>query len=200
MKLALIVEGEGEVAAFPVLLRRLAVALSPCELEILAQPIRVSRGLIVREAELRRYIELMARKLGPEDAILVALDADDDCPAELGPRLAAWARAQRPDRRTVVAVIPREFEAWFLASAGSLRGKRGLPVDLQPPDRDPESIRDAKGWLARQMPRRYHPTVDQAPLAACFDLQAARSSASFERLLQRLAALLGREVPAQLVG
>lgn len=200
MKLAVIVEGEGDVAAVPVLLRRIAAALQRHDLEVQMPPARVSRTVIAREAELRRYVELMARKVGPEDAILVVLDADDDCPAQLGPRLSAWAREQRPDRRTLVVVIPREFEAWFLASAASLRGKRGLPADLEPPERDAEQIRDAKGWLARQMPRRYHETVDQAPLAACFDMQAARTCASFERFVQRLAALLGRELPERLVG
>jgi len=200
VKLALIVEGEGDVAAVPVLLRRVAAALQRHDLEVQMPPARVSRTVIAREPELRRYVELMARKVGPGDAIVVMFDADDDCPAQLGPRLSAWAREQRPDRRTLVVAIPREFEAWLLASAVSLRGKRGLPVNLEPPERDPEQIRDAKGWLARQMPRRYHETVDQAPLTACFDLQAARACPSFERFLQRLAGLLDRELPAVLAG
>lgn len=199
MKFALIVEGEGDVAAAPIVLRRLAHALQRFDLDILL-PARVSRTLLAREAELRRYVELMARKLGPDDAILVLLDADDDCPAELGPRMATWARAQRPDRQTEILIIPREFEAWFLASAASLAGKRGLPDPLLPPDRHPEQIRDAKGWLARQMPRRYHETVDQAPLAAIFDLQAARACASFERFARKLAALLRRPLPDTLSG
>ena len=197
MKFALIVEGEGDVAAEAVVLRCVAHALQRFDLDILL-PARVSRTLLARETELRRYIELMARKLGPDDAIVVILDADDDCPAELGPRMTAWARSQRPDRRIEVIVIPREFEAWFLASAASLAGKRGLPDPLCSPDRHPEQIRDAKGWLARQMPRRYHETVDQAPLAAVFDLQAARACASFERFARKLAALLDRPLPATL--
>lgn len=197
MKLASIVEGEGDVAALPVVIRRIAQALHCFDLDILL-PARVSRTLITRENELRRYVELMARKVAPDDAIVVLLDADDDCPAELGPRLTAWARSQRADRRIEVVLIPREFEAWFLASTRSLAGRRGLPVDLAPPDRPPEQIRDAKGWLARQMPRRYHETVDQAPLAASFDLQAARACASFERFVRKLAALLGRPLPETL--
>ena len=200
MKIASIVEGEGDVAAFPILLRRVAQALGVYDLPVVLPPVRVSRSLIAREAELRRYIELLARKLGPDDAIIIALDADKDCPAQLGPLLSTWALAQRPDRRSLVVVIPREFEAWFLASAVSLRGKRGLPPDLNPPDRDPEEVRDAKGWLARQMPRRYHETVDQPAMAACFDLQAARSATSFERFLRRFAALLHCEIQDVLSG
>ena len=200
MKLALIVEGEGDVAAFPILLRRVTHALGHHDAEILVPPVRVSRSKLARQTELCRYVELLARKLGPDDGILIVLDADDDCPADLGPRLATWAQLQRPDRRSVVIVIPREFEAWFLASAASLAGKRGLPADLQPPDQDPEQMRDAKGWLARQMPRRYHATVDQPALAACFDLQAARSAPSFERFLRKLAGLLHSQLPGDLHG
>lgn len=68
------------------------------------------------------------------------------------------------------------------------------------PDRDPEQVRDAKGWLARHMPRRYHETVDQPALTACFDLQAARTAASFERFIRKLAMLFERELPEHLVG
>jgi hypothetical protein len=199
MRLALIVEGEGDETAAPVVLRRLAQALQRFDTEIL-RPVRVPRSKLARESELRRYVELMARKLSPEDALLILLDADDDCPAVLGPLMARWARAQRPDRRIEIIVINREFEAWFLAGATSLAGKRGLPVTLTPPDRNPEDIRDAKGWLARQMPRRYHETIDQAPLAASFDLQAARACGSFERFARKLAELLDRPLPESLLG
>ncbi len=197
MKFALIVEGEGDETAAPIVLRRVAHCLQRFDLEIL-RPVRVPRAKLAREAELRRYIELMARQLGPDDAILVILDADDDCPAELGPRMATWARTQRPDRQVEVTVIPREFEAWLLAGATSLAGKRGLPNILTPPTRHPEEIRDAKGWLAQQMPRRYRETVDQAPLAAAFNLQAARTCASFERFARKVAALLGCPLPDDL--
>lgn len=193
MRLATIVEGEGDQAALPVLLRRMTQALGHWDVEFLT-PLRLARGKMVKRNELCRHVELLARRTTPADGIIIVLDADDDCPAELGPQLLAWASEQRSDRRIAVVVIPREFEAWFLAGAAGLAGKRGLPSDLQPPEH-PEKIRDAKGWLAKAMARGYHETRDQEPFAATFDLDAARSCRSFVRLYRLITELCGPRSP-----
>ncbi|MGN9894906.1 hypothetical protein [Micromonospora sp. L31] len=78
------------------------------------------------------------------------LDADDHCPADLGPRLLHRAQAARPDVKVCVVLANREFEAWFLAAAKSLGGLRGLPDVLEPPAY-PEAKRDAMGWLSERM-------------------------------------------------
>jgi hypothetical protein len=93
----------------------------------------------------------------------VLLDADDDCPAELGSSLLARARSARPDKPVAEVLPKQEFEAWFLAAAASLGGRCGLPDGLTTPD-DPEGIRDAKGWLTERRidSLRYSPTADQA--------------------------------------
>ena len=83
----------------------------------------------------------------------------------------------------------REYEAWFLTAAASLRGKRGLAQDLAPPP-SPEAIRDAKAWLDQRMPRGYRPTVDQPALTDLFDLEAALRSPSFDKLVRELTKLL----------
>jgi hypothetical protein len=85
-----------------------------------------------------------------------------------------------------------EFEAWFLAAADSLRGKRGLPADLAPPP-DPEGVRGAKEWLASHMPRgqRCSETLDQPALAAVFNLESARQrSPSFRKFCRDIERLL----------
>jgi len=53
---------------------------------------------------------------------------------------------------------------------------------------DPESIRDAKGWLQQAMlpGRKYSETVDQASLASKFDLNAARRSPSFDKMYREV--------------
>ena len=90
-----IVEGHGEEEAEPLLLRRIAAAVAPtADIEILP-PIRVERNRVVRPEELERAVELAARMVGTDGSILVLLDADDDCPAKLGPGLLARARAAR---------------------------------------------------------------------------------------------------------
>jgi hypothetical protein len=99
------------------------------------------------------------------------------------------ARAARADRAIGVVLAMREYEAWFLAAAASLRGQRGLPDDLAPPAA-PESLRDAKGWLNERMSLGYKPTIDQPALTAVFDLDQARTAPSFDKLVRELMRLL----------
>ncbi|RKG83140.1 DUF4276 family protein [Corallococcus terminator] len=195
MKLGLIVEGAGEVLAAPILVRRLASFLAPeVRLDMLNPPHRLSRGKLVKEDELSRVIDLTARRVGGDGCILVLLDADEDMPCVLGPRLLGWARKHRSDRAISVVVAQCEYEAWFLAAAESLRNHRGLPSDLRAPPH-PERIRDAKGWLHKRMPDGYSPTIDQAALTKIFDLEAARRADSFDKLFRDMGALLGVSVP-----
>ena len=89
-----IVEGDGEVAALPILSRCLGAWLSPDQPVVAPAPIRVRRDRFLnRDEEFRRMLLLAAAKCGAAGWILVLLDADDDCPAELGPRI--LERAQR---------------------------------------------------------------------------------------------------------
>lgn len=194
MRITCIVEGHGEVEALPILLRRLRDRISPgLSLEI-PKPIRKPRSSIVIKEELERYVELAARQVEETDGILVLIDADDDLGCVLGPELLKVATSMRPDRQHSVVVALREYEAWFLAAAVSLRGKRGLALDLEPPD-DPESVRDAKGWLTRHNVegRSYKETLDQPALTAVFDIDAALRTSSFKKLYRDVVRLLGGE-------
>lgn len=187
-----VVEGQGEVQALPVLLRRLVTAIDPQTAVTVAKPLRVSRGSLLKVGELERYVELAARSAEGEGRVLVLVDADDDCAAELGPQLLARAQERRPGHPISVVVAVKEFEAWFLAAAASLAGRRGLPPDLTPPPQ-PEGIRDAKGWLQGQRidGLAYSPTVDQPALAATLDLDLARAnSPSFDKLWRETERLL----------
>jgi hypothetical protein len=142
-----------------------------------------------KPGELERSIELLARKVGIDGAILVLIDADRDCPAELGAELRDRARAARPDRRIEVVLAKHEYEAWFVASAKSLRGVRGLPDDLEPPA-DAESLHDAKGWLDERMQDGYSETIDQPAFTAVFSLDEAARTRSFLKLESALESLL----------
>lgn len=194
MKVGLIVEGHGEVYSAPILLRRLLSELAPGQQASVLPPMRVPRGQLIKEEGLRRAIDFMARKVGTEGRILVLLDADDDLPCVLGPKLLAQARTYRPDRDLSVVIATREYEAWFLAAAESLRGSRGLPADLRPPA-TPEGIRDAKGWLSQHMADGYSETLDQPALTSLFDLTAARRSDSFDKFVREVGRLFGLSVP-----
>lgn len=194
MKVGLIVEGHGEVHSAPLLLRRILQELAPALSPSILTPIRVSRGQLIKEEGLKSAVELMARKVGNEGRILLLLDADDDLPCVLGPRLLNLARGFRADRNISVVVANREYEAWFLTAAESLRGRRGLPQDLIPPAA-PEAIRDAKGWLSEQMPDGYRETIDQPALTSLFDLNSARRADSFDKLFREVGRLFGVSVP-----
>jgi hypothetical protein len=181
-----VVEGQGEVEAFPLLIRRISNDLCGVFNIRTTRPVRITKTKLVRPGELERAIRLAQYAAGSMSAIIVLIDADDDCPAILGPQLAE--RARPLGGAPVVVIIPhRELENWFLAAAGSLSGKRGLPEGLVAPDR-PEEIRGAKEWLSNRKitAGRYSPTVDQAPLVAIMDLQAARACRSFDRLVRKV--------------
>ncbi|HEX8441067.1 DUF4276 family protein [Archangium sp.] len=194
MKVGVIVEGHGEVLAVPILLRRILQELAPTLNPSILHPHRVPRGQLVKEEGLRPAIELMARKVGDEGRILVLLDADNDLPCVLGPRLLAQAKTYRPDRDISVVIARREYEAWFLASVESLRGHRRLPETLAPPP-TPEDIRDAKGWLDERMSDGYSETLDQPALTSLFNLTTARRADSFDKLFREVGRLFDLPVP-----
>jgi hypothetical protein len=180
-----VVEGHGEVEAVPVLVRRVLGHYAPARQVLVARPIRVKRDEMIRAGGIERAMQLAAQQSAAGDGVLILLDADDECPKDLGTTLRQRASAARPDRNVRVVLANREFEGWFLASARSLRGKRGLPDDLEPPAY-PEQIRDAKGWLSSRTPpgRSYRPTIDQAALAQVCDLEQAYGTRSFQKFVK----------------
>ncbi|HUT92543.1 MAG TPA: DUF4276 family protein [Thermoguttaceae bacterium] len=183
LNLGCIVEGHGEVAAVPVLLRRLQQEYDPSLSLNIPRPFRAGRYKLVKPGELERTLEKTARRLAPPCAILVLIDAEDDCPKELAPELLKRVQRARPDIPSGVVLAKHEFEAWFLAAIESLSGRRGLSDNPRPVP-DPEAVGDAKKLLTRNMPgsRAYSETLDQPALAALFDLQLARQrSDSFDK-------------------
>ena len=191
VKIGCIVEGQGDVAAVPVLIRRIASDLYP-ELAIdIPRPIRVHRNQVVQPDKLEQEVELAARRIGEQGAIFIILDSDEDCPAELGPALLRRASQVHSNLPVAVVIAKNEFEAWFLAAAESIRGRRGLRNDIQSPD-DPEAIRDAKGWLSNRMEegRKYHEKRDQPALTDGFDLEQARQADSFDKCYRDIVRLL----------
>lgn len=191
VQISCIVEGHGEMEAVPILIRRIARNLYP-ELEVRTpRPIRVSRDKVVKAGELERRVEFAARKISGQGAIFILLDSDDDCPAHLGPELRNRALQVRENLPLTVVLAKHEFESWFLAAAESLRGRRGLNGNLQPPI-DPEAIHGAKEWLSARMDgdRTYSPRLDQPGLTAHFNIEEARRADSFDKCYRDITNLL----------
>lgn len=178
-----IVEGQGEVAAVPVLLRRLRDEAQAWGLEV-AKPHKRSRPRLTKKDYLQESVRVASLTSGCT-GILIIFDADDDCPRQLAQELEKWAQEAATEIPCAVVIANREYEAWFLAGIEALRGKAGiLPDAASHPD--PESPRDAKSELEQRMPRgtSYSPPVDQAPLTAHLDLKSAyRRCRSFRRLV-----------------
>lgn len=184
-----VVEGQGEEAAFPILLRRLIPELG-CYVEI-GSPVRSKRTQMVREEDLKRAVQIASFKPNAS-VIFVLFDADDDCAVMHIPDMTRWAQEAVPLMPSAIVMARREYEAWFLASLESLRGKRGIREDAVY-ESDPEQVRAAKGAVSRMMPQNapYSETADQPALSAHFDLKAAYARApSFRKLVKELCRVL----------
>ena len=190
MKLYPIVEGHGEVTAAPVLLRRL-LAQAQCYGIGVGMPIRRTQSQFRSKETVQAAVRLA--KLQPQCAAIVILfDGEDDCPKELGETVRAWAKEAAGDTPCDVVIAYREYETWFLAALESLRGKYGIRDDAAAPA-NPESRRDAKGWLEDFMPRHraYSETSDQAGMSDAFDMGLAHQrNRSFRKLVKALGDLL----------
>lgn len=195
--LACIVEGHGELEAVPELIRRIAAAENLQWQGIYAfHTFRVPKDRLQRNGELERTVELAARRVRPTGGIVVIVDADQSCPATLGPSLLARAEAICADLPLSVVLAKWEFESWFLASAASIGGHCGLPPTLAAP-KNPEAIQGAKEWLSRQMPDGaiYTETRHQAALTSVFDIVEARTAPSFDKCYRGVASVLAAISP-----
>ncbi|MCC6321192.1 MAG: DUF4276 family protein [Phycisphaerales bacterium] len=171
--LASIVEGHGEVDAVPVLLRRLHPTLS------VSRPVRVKRQRIINPTEIDKYarmVEANIRQGEGRGGVLVVLDADNQCAAELGPRLQEQFARALGNRIVRVVFAVREFESWLVAGDDACTEVA-------------DEARGGKAWLAQRL-GRYSPTADQPRLCAQLDLsRAERTSRSFRRMLKAISEL-----------
>ena len=187
-----IVEGHSEVGSVPILLRRLLQDIGTYDLEV-EKPFRVKRDRVVRPGELEKAVRFASRSRAGAAAILVLLDADEDCPAELGPELAKRCR-QTTHLPTLVVLASRELEGWLLGAKESLRGKRGIKANAVAPG-NPEGIRGAKERLSKNMTgsRRYLEVDDQPALVERMDFVLAQDRCpSFARFVLRFRDLVSQ--------
>lgn len=186
--IACVVEGHSEVASLPLVLRKLNPYL------IVPPPIRPGKSRFLNdELEFRRTLLLAKAKCGPGGAVLIFLDADDDCPAQKGPEILAKASTVIPGTDIACVLAEREYEAWFLAAFDSLRTHLGLSADIPKPGH-PERIRNAKGHLRELLGRSYNTIVDQPALTARMDFDEARKhAASFDKLCRDIERLCPME-------
>jgi len=188
--IAPIVEGHGEFESVRILVERIWQDLAREDWPLVLPPIRQPRGRLCRRRDLLRAVDLAVLKLRAKSVdcgvVLLLLDADEDCPGELGPRLARFMRDARPDVWTGGCVANVEYETWFVASADRmgdlLRPEEG--EDLT----DPEGARRGKRWVRRRIRDGvYRETVDQPRLTSRIDVRLCRArSPSFDKLCREI--------------
>ena len=158
-----LVEGPGDAAAVPGLLRKLLKASGRYDW----QP-----GGIMRVGELpklRRNLPRTAEALriklraGEGHAVLVLLDLDDGCPRAEALALAAELAAFGLPGPVAVVLAYREYEEWLVASLASIALATPLLPDELRRDYPVEGKRGVKEWLTRQMPAGfiYRETIHQ---------------------------------------
>lgn len=172
--IASIVEGHGDEPSLPVLLRRLVPTAR------VARPVRFPKTKLLAAEGLTRAVAIARANIrkGEAGMILVVIDADEDCAAELGPGLLQRVKASAYDVECFVALAVHEFESWIVG------GHPELDVE------DPESAGKPKDRIAQVNGGRYKETVDQPRFTAAIDPERLRArSPSFRRLIERLEAV-----------
>jgi hypothetical protein len=171
--LASIVEGDGEVGALPLLLRR--VAADRLDRVEVRRPVRIKRQRVGHEGELEKFVHICKADIddhGGDGVVLLVLDADEDCPATLGPALLARMRAVLGDKYpAVVAFAVKRYETWLVAghADAAWTTEQGAP---------------SKNWF-HEREGRYSETVDQPRITAKIDLDLAQSRCeSLARLIR----------------
>lgn len=159
-----IVEGHGDVIALPILLRRMNSAL------IVKRPVRFPKTKLMMPEHLQRAARIAASNIQTPGAVLLVMDADEECAATRAANMSRLLGEYLPGQMCKVALAVREFEAWIVGgddyyavldadAAGNLEGR----------------IRDRYGV--------YSETADQPRLIARADLaRLEQTSRSFRHL------------------
>ena len=182
IKLLPIVEGQGEIEAVPKLIHRIAKHHHINNLCVLPAQRRGEWPRVRRDFD--RYFKAATLEDAP---ILWVMDFDCvDCLDPEADRnwLLDEARRIDPRQKVDVAFMVKEYESLFIHDPECLKSHFGVAFPEADFPADPESIRDAKGWISKRLPsgRAYKPTTDQTKLTAKVDIERLRqSSASFHR-------------------
>ena len=157
------VEGYGDVPAVRVLLNRMAHQLA------VANPVRHGRGQLAQREGLRRAAAIAVANIAERGAILLLIDADDDCAATKALELANWLKADFGHVFSRVVFVVKEFEAWIVG------GDAIYGVD------DPDRAGNLEGRI-REVHGKYKKSVDQPKYIFRADLDRLRTvSRSFRR-------------------
>lgn len=182
-----IVEGDGEVDAFPHLVQQLLKKRGVNGFVVPRAKNSHGGSNLKKEGGLERFVRYawMEKKCA---GVLVLIDGDDSdwpCAKKLAVSLAARVAKLGALKPTAVIVATQEYEAWFLASADTITSQCSLFLKTVAFDGEPESKRGAKQWLAAAMPKgsTYKETEHQLMFTRLISIEkASKRCRSFRRL------------------
>jgi hypothetical protein len=195
LKVAPIVEGDGEVEAVRILLNRIREVYVPDAAIHVLRPIRQPRDRLLRNIEdaLLKALRLAHGKLrqyaAPEakELALILVDADEDCAAQLSRDVEQIVNSIGANLDVAWVFAVREYETWFAAGADSLGDVLRIrsPTDIPT---DPEGQGCRKRWVEeRFLGAKYSETVDQPKLTYRMDVRRCRErSPSFDKLCREI--------------
>lgn len=170
----LVVEGQGDVAAFPHLVGKIGAWLGmPL---FVTKPIRCGGwGSIRKPGGLERWTTLAASR---EDCtrVVFVVDLDDGCPVEeraiILERVAALEALHGIE--ILIAFCIREYESWLLYSLDKISENDASLSDLDTSccHMNNSAIRDAKGKLRALLPDGYSESSDQHLLTKMIDIKS----------------------------
>lgn len=154
------------------------------------KPIRLPKQKLLKAGELERALDLAMQKCEGPCGILILLDADEDCPREIGEQVLNRSTEARPNANVQAVVAKAEYEAWLLGAVESLLPENRRPlVSFNP--QEAENVRGAKEKLAEVLDIFYSETVDQPAFTSEFDLSQARANCpSFDKFWRAVQVIL----------
>ena len=175
--IALLIEGDGDYDAVPLLVRNIAAVKAFHDLTVGTKPIKVGDAHAILKSE--KFVRLFEYAITRDDidAVLIASDCEDYCPVEAVQGV--YARVDeivnRVKKPVGVAFFCREYETMFLANADHL-SKRSKSIVLDPAKLPSNisflTVRNAKGMLKGIISANtYKETRDQARLTGAMDVQ-----------------------------
>lgn len=204
-RLVMFVEGEGDLEAVPILVKRLLRELGLRDSLLPDEhPFRIGgvERISGKQQHQRRWVNHLkaALKRPNVGGVLVVLDGDARawegkpfCAAHAARTLVSRAKESGAGITYSLGFVFAccEYETWLLAGLESLAGRRlpdgrsGVHASAPPLEGDLErSPRGAKESLGERMPTGYKPSLDQAELTKLVDIEQVRSRGlrSFARL------------------
>lgn len=126
--ISLVVEGPGDKAALPIVVREHLHRQGRYDLAPSAPVTGNGRQKMLRQGELERFVALAYSEPGCV-GVLVLCDADRDAACQLGRALTERCQAHLPHIPVRVCLAVQCFENWIVASAESMRNAE-VPRDV----------------------------------------------------------------------